>query len=200
MKQMMKSTAKVSLSIDPSCSSHDELRSISNTDHSFEETSLSLKEKEGAITVVAVFGPSPSIAFSAQCPRQEFVGPILNEVNSICVHYASYSSMEALLDARSQKAFFEIPGPIEPIASTNIQLSCNMSCIAVMERIQNPPMNYPVLNSLKTGSYICNLLYFYPSGHMTCIPVYKANERSTFLVLKIIHNFFFFFLLNDSNT
>ena len=45
---------------------------------------------------------------------------------------------------------------IAPPMVTNVR-HANISVSKMIEGIQNPPANYPVINALKSGSYICTL-------------------------------------------
>ena len=108
---------------------------------------------DGDLRVGAVFAPSENIIHSVLCPNDALGIPIQRESNSIIYYYAPLR----MQDFRNQ-VLPEIgiplvaPRPLVNIKHATIALS------KLMQRIQNPPANYPTLNSLCSGSYICTVV------------------------------------------
>jgi hypothetical protein len=103
--------------------------------------------------VLITFYPPPNIANSSICPPDALGIPIMREANSI-VHYYSTLRMEDF-----QENPFPPIGP--PLGASPGLVRVNHATVALgklMERIQNAPPDYPAINSLKSGSYVCNVV------------------------------------------
>jgi hypothetical protein len=107
---------------------------------------------ESNIIVGAMFAPPENIINSVLCPNVSLGFPIQKEANSIILHYASLR----IEDFQNEK-LPKIPAPIAaPKLHTNISHP-TIALSKMMHRIQNPPKNYPILDSLHSGSYICTV-------------------------------------------
>lgn len=79
---------------------------------------------------------------------------ILREVNSIIQYY---SQLRADDFGPNGNLIARIGAPLAgPPAHIRVH-HAKMALSALMQAIQNPPDNYPILNSLKSGSYICTM-------------------------------------------
>ena len=107
---------------------------------------------DGDPRVGAVFAPPENIINSVLCPDDALGIPIQREVNSIILHYAPLR----IGDFRNED-LPEIPGPVvAPRPHVNVH-HATITLSKLMQRIQNPPNNYPILYSLRSGSYICTV-------------------------------------------
>ncbi len=100
----------------------------------------------------AGFFPSASIINSTICPSVGLAHQIQVEANSLII---AYSNLRMQDFANGNVPV--IAGPIlAPPMVTNVR-HATIAVSKMMEGIQNPPANYPVINALKSGSYICTL-------------------------------------------
>jgi hypothetical protein len=100
-----------------------------------------------------------SIIISSHCPPDELIFPILKEASSIVYHYSTLKLEDFMSNA--------IPciGPPLGCAKGNIKMD-HVNIIqlcSLIERIRNPPMDYPIINNLRSGSYICTVSLFWKS-------------------------------------
>jgi hypothetical protein len=102
------------------------------------------------LRVGANFGPGPNIANTALAPPDHLVHDLQRESRSIVNHYAGLKP-QIIENGRIS--------PLGPPLHAPPIFSCfdfaKLSLSYLMNRIQDPPDNYPVLRSLKSGSYIC---------------------------------------------
>lgn len=91
----------------------------------------------------ANFGPSFNIT-DALIPSDDLIGAIQREIRSI-VHHCS----------RLENGNHSNIGP--PLSAPPIFSFVHHELSSLMNCIQNPPDNYPVLRSLNSGSYICTI-------------------------------------------
>jgi hypothetical protein len=100
----------------------------------------------------AGFFPSAAILHSTICPDLALVHLIQVEANSLIVHHSNLR--------RQDYADGNIPVIGAPIPAPPMVTNVRHATIAVskmMEAIQVPPVTYPVINGLKSGSYICTV-------------------------------------------
>lgn len=107
---------------------------------------------DGDPRVGAVFAPPENILGTVLCPNVQLAFEIYQETNSIILHYAP----KRIGDFRNEDSP-EIPGPVAaPRPHVNVH-HATIALSKLMQRIQNPPNNYPILDSLRSGSYICTV-------------------------------------------
>jgi hypothetical protein len=86
------------------------------------------------------------------CPVDALVFPIQREANSIICHYA----LMRMVDFQQNN----LPDIEPPLESPGMGVAVQWATVAlskIPERIQRPPENYPILSSLRPGSYICQI-------------------------------------------
>lgn len=101
------------------------------------------------IKVGAIFAPPENIIHSISCPDYKIGVIIQREVNSI-IYYHAQSRIEDIVDLGSPL--------IAPRVNVKIQ-HAPVALSKLIQRIQNPTANYPTINSLPPGSYICTIDY-----------------------------------------
>ena len=104
------------------------------------------------LRIITGFFPSGAIRGTAICPPLHLGIPIQDEASSLIFHYSTLRIQD----------FADGNGPVigDPVRAPQMQIKVNHAAIAVtkmMEAIQSPPRNYPLINSLKSGSYICTV-------------------------------------------
>jgi hypothetical protein len=105
--------------------------------------------------VQAVFAPSGGIQGSVLCPNIALGIPILMEANSIIYHYAHLLAQHFLPLPAAPPA---IPGPLNVMPILPIYVHhAKLALSGLIQRIQDPPGNYPTLSGLASGSYICHV-------------------------------------------
>ncbi|KAI3639184.1 hypothetical protein MIR68_002714 [Amoeboaphelidium protococcarum] len=102
--------------------------------------------------VGANFGPGPNLVNSALVPTDNLIGSIQREARSIVNHYAGLRAQDFENENHPQ---IGPPLPAPPIF-TRIH-HAKLALSSLMNRIQDPPNDYPVLRSLRSGSYICTI-------------------------------------------
>ena len=102
--------------------------------------------------VSILFQPSQNILDTMIVPPDELGIPIQRETSSI-VYYYSTLRMDNFVNG----AIPDIGAPLRaPSANPRIH-HATIALSKLMERIQNPPANYPTLLGLKSGSYVCTI-------------------------------------------
>ena len=112
------------------------------------------KSIDGDPRVGAVYGPSEDIVDTALCPQDAIGIPLLRECNSIIYYYSSLRPN----DFGGGDQFPEIGAPLRAPRPFVKVHHATMALSKLMERLQQPPANYPVLASLRSGSYICTVV------------------------------------------
>ena len=102
--------------------------------------------------IIAAFFPSAAIRGTAICPPLHLGIPIQVEASSLIFHYSTLCIQD----------FADGNGPVigDPVRAPQMLTKVYHAAIAVtkmMEAIQSPPRNYPLINSLISGSYICTV-------------------------------------------
>jgi hypothetical protein len=132
------------------------LYSVHNIDYGDEAWSI---YKDWAMTVEddprigAGFFPSAAILNSTICPSLTLVHPIQVEANSLIRQYSTLRMQDF--------ANGNVPVIAGPVAAFPMLTNVQHATIAVskmMEAIQAPPANYPIISGLKSGSYICTVI------------------------------------------
>ena len=109
-------------------------------------------ELNGDPQVSAVFAPTASIVNSVSSPSEALAGPIQREANSIARHYIPLTSRDF-----ENGAIPVIPAPFDANLPNSRFQNPQLALTKLMQAIQNPQDNYPTLNALKSGSYICTM-------------------------------------------
>jgi len=107
---------------------------------------------DGDPRVGSGFFPLDSIIGTALCPEDALGVLVMREANSIIHYYAPLRR-----DDFNGNILPEI-GPI--LRAPRMLINVHHASIALsklLQRIQNPPYNYPTINSLRSGSYICTI-------------------------------------------
>ena len=124
-------------------------------------------EKENETTVLALFSPSKAIKGLALCPEEALGMQIKDEANSIINQFAAFRKNDfdgnLLLDVAD-------PFPELPMGA---KVNCSIVFSAILQRIQIPPENFPVLCGLKSGSYICDVCQIWPDDTAVNIALFK---------------------------
>jgi hypothetical protein len=111
------------------------------------------------IWVSTSFFPKADVKHTSLCPPDGLIYPILIEASSIVHHYSTLKIEDFVSNA--------IPciGPPLQAAIGNVKIDhANVTQLCnLIERIRNPPMDYPIINNLRSGSYICTLSLFWRS-------------------------------------
>ncbi|KAI3658392.1 hypothetical protein MP638_001392 [Amoeboaphelidium occidentale] len=102
--------------------------------------------------VGANFGPGPDIVNTALLPSDNFVAAIQREARSI-IHRFAGLNVQDFENGNQPQIGPPIPAP--PIF-TRIH-HAKLALSGLMNRIQDPPLDYPVLRALRSGSYICTI-------------------------------------------
>ncbi|KAI3630466.1 hypothetical protein MIR68_011901 [Amoeboaphelidium protococcarum] len=102
--------------------------------------------------VGANFGPGPNIANTVLAPPNHLGHDIQCEARSIVHHYAGLRA-QGFENGNHPQIGPPLPAP--PIF-TRIH-HAKLALSSLMNRIQDPPNDYPVLRSLRSGSYICTI-------------------------------------------
>lgn len=93
-------------------------------------------------------------------------GLILSEVASVITHCAHMNMQSFAMGP---------PGIPLPLAAPQLPIFVHHARVAVtgiVERIQNPPRNYPTLSNLGSGSYICDIEYRWTRATVV-VAIYK---------------------------
>jgi hypothetical protein len=98
------------------------------------------------------FFPRGAVLGSTLSPSRAVGANIVVEAISILLHYS-----EKIAEDFENNIIPEIPPPVEDIPMFVNVRHPKIALSALMQRIQSPPANYPVLCSLKQGSYICTI-------------------------------------------
>ena len=122
---------------------------------------------EGDPLVNCSFTPNANIDRTTICPPLNIAQEIIVEANSIVNHYAT------LLAEDFDAGLPDIPGPLVAPNGFTFIPHPTMAMSALCQRIQNPPAAYVVLNSLRSGSYICDVNYMWKSA-LVSISIYKS--------------------------
>lgn len=118
--------------------------------------------------VQAVFAPSVDIQRSASSPPVGLAFQIQTEANSIINHMAPL-----LVADFPPVGAPALPGPLPgPLMLVNIR-HAKVAVTALLEAIADPGANYPVINALHAGVYICDVQYAWTGGSHITVPVYK---------------------------
>jgi hypothetical protein len=111
------------------------------------------------IWVSIIFYPKADVMSTNLCPPDELIYPISIEASSILHHYSTLKLEDFMSSA--------IPciGPPLLAAIGNIKMDrVNViQLCSLIERIRNPPKDYPIINNLRSGSYICTVSLFWRS-------------------------------------
>ena len=97
------------------------------------------------------FFPSKAVRDSTLSPSRAVGAEIVVEAISILSHYSR------LMVADFHDNVPIIGPPLEDVPMFIVVHHAKLALSSFMERIQNPPANYPVLSALKSGSYICTV-------------------------------------------
>ncbi len=118
--------------------------------------------------VHAIFDPSIDIQRSPSSPPVNLSFQILREANSIINHVAPL-----LIADFPPVGIPALPGPLpRPLQIVNIQ-HAKVAVTALLEAIANPGANYPVINALHSGTYVCDVVYQWRGGSNITVPVHK---------------------------
>ncbi|KAI3641124.1 hypothetical protein MIR68_000854 [Amoeboaphelidium protococcarum] len=104
------------------------------------------------LRVGANFGPGPNLVNSALVPPDHLAHDIQCEARSIVNHYAGLQAQD-FENGNNPQIGRPLPAPPIFTRIPNAKLALS----SLMNRIQDPPIDYPVLRSLKSGSYICTI-------------------------------------------
>lgn len=115
----------------------------------------------------AMWAPPPGSVTA----RPADIGAILNEANSIIVHY---SGLGGPIFAAAPGFVPVIPGPIAAPPPFS-QINHGLAAIAFLpSRIANPGVLYPAIQGQANGSYLCTISYLYASGCLATIHVRRG--------------------------
>ena len=102
--------------------------------------------------VSILFQPSQNILDTTTVPPDALGIPIQREASSIVYYYSTLQ-----MDDFENGAIPEIGAPLGAPPATSRIHHATVALSKLMERIQNPPENYPTLLGLKFGSYVCTI-------------------------------------------
>lgn len=118
--------------------------------------------------VQAGFAPAPAVAASSLCPPPALVGPLLNEAQSIINLMAPL-----LIDDFPAAGIPVLPGPLSaPFWMSNVH-HAKVAVTALLQALSNPGANFPVIDALHAGHYICHVAYTW-RGAVITVPVFRS--------------------------
>ncbi|GMF41120.1 unnamed protein product [Phytophthora fragariaefolia] len=118
--------------------------------------------------VQAVFAPPVNLLSSPLSPPVNLAFQIFTEVNSIINHMAPLRIADF-----TPVGIPVLPDPLPgPLLMVNIR-HAEVAVTGLIEAIANPGANYPVINALNTGVYICDVQYAWTGGTHITISVHK---------------------------
>ncbi|RLN62968.1 hypothetical protein BBJ28_00025131 [Nothophytophthora sp. Chile5] len=119
--------------------------------------------------VQAYFVPPLAIRRTSICPPNALGIDIQDEANSIINHFAS------LLMGNFAAGIPALLAPLAPLpapaAPTNVH-HAKVAVTALLRAICRPGPNFPVINGLHVGHYICHVQYVW-SGAVVTMPVFR---------------------------
>ncbi|KAE8963499.1 hypothetical protein PR003_g30400 [Phytophthora rubi] len=136
----------------------------------YEDWASSLGEVDPLVQ--AYFVPPLAIRRTSICPPNALGVDIQDEANSVINHFAPLlmddvaAGIPALLANLANLA--PLPAPAAP---TNIH-NARVAVAAVLRAICCPGPNFPVINGLHVGHYICHVQYVW-SGAVVTMPVFR---------------------------
>lgn len=118
--------------------------------------------------VQAGFAPVPAIAASCLCPPLAVVGLLLNEAHSIINLMAPL-----LIDDFPAAMIPVLTGPLlAPVWMSNVH-HAKVAVTALLHALSNPGVNFPVINAVHSGHYICHVAYTW-RGAIITVPVFRS--------------------------
>ncbi|KAI3643604.1 hypothetical protein MP228_013159 [Amoeboaphelidium protococcarum] len=133
----------------------EELYSV--TGMTFQDTAWVTYEKwargiDKDLRVGANFGPGLNLVNSALVPPDHLAHNIQCEARSIVNHYAGLR-VQDFENGNNPR----IGPPLRAPPIFTRFLNAKLALSSLMNRIQDPPIDYPILRSLKSGSYVCTI-------------------------------------------
>jgi hypothetical protein len=117
--------------------------------------------------VQAVVAPTVDIQTSASSPPAALGLQIQREANSIINQMATFLTADF-----PAGGIPVLPGPLPaPIMMTNVH-HAKVAVTALLQAISDPGANYPVINDLHAGVYICHVQYGWRGAFIT-VPVFR---------------------------
>ncbi|KAF0755414.1 hypothetical protein AaE_004980 [Aphanomyces astaci] len=129
----------------------------------YEAWACSLGEVDPRVSVA--FLPSPDIAHASPYPPGEYTDEILREAASI-VHHMALLRINDFVNGMPM-----LPGPLQhPPAVVNLH-HATIAVSSIPRALANPGPNFPVINALHGGVYICTVTHEFGSGLLssTCM-------------------------------
>lgn len=118
-------------------------------------------------TVLVGFGPEPGIAGSCLCPPRVVVGDLMNEANSI-VNLIAPLSIDDFLDAGVPALAGPLVGP-----TGMATIHAKVAVTALVQVLSDPGVNFPAINALHDGQYVCHILYKWLGAAVT-VQVFRS--------------------------
>jgi hypothetical protein len=123
--------------------------------------------------VTAMFTPRAGTIGTIICPNVALAFPIMLEANSIIHHYAPLSVDQVFTAPLLPAVLPTIPGPLNGFPAMPIYVHhAKVALSGLIQRIQDPPANYPTIFGLGLGSYICHVHQQWANG-VVVIAVFK---------------------------